>query len=293
MRTHALWMMGLLLLGIGFAAFGAPTTIAMFTDLHVHDTNSPEEEKVMVNWESRLSAFVEMANTAGVEAVVQLGDFINGKFVMGAELGDPERIPAILDASVVVLNGLEMPIHHVLGNHDVYDLSKEQFLAGTGQEAAYYSFDLNGFHFVILDAQYNRQGLDYAHAGWMVQGTVPEEELEWLRQDLAASELPTVILIHQPLDVNFAMLAGGPPVSNHLAVRAVLVEDPDVIAVFQGHAHDPSHQEIDGIHYITLAGFVDHDPPAPLTWALVTFDADAGTITIDGEGLQEDLELAF
>jgi len=293
MRTHSWWILALFLIAVGFGAFAAPTTLAMFADLHVHDTNSPEEEKVMVNWPERLAAFVEMANTAGVDAVIQLGDLVNGKFVMGAELGDPERIPGILDAAMIILADLEPPIHHVIGNHDVYDLSKAQFLAATGQEATYFSFDLGGFHFVILDAQFHRLGTDYAHAGWMVQGTVPTVELEWLRQDLAASDLPTVVCIHQPLDSDFAMLAGGPPVSNHLAVRAELAADEDVIAVFQGHTHDPSHSQIDGIHYITLAALVDHEEPAPLTWAVVTLDDETRTILVDGQGLQNDLELSF
>ena len=164
----------------------------------------------------------------------------------------------------------------------MYDLSKSQILAVTGSESTYYSFDLNGVHVVILDAQYDKNEDDYSHVAWMVQGLVPTVEMDWLKADLAASGLPTVVFIHQPLDSDFALMAGGPPVFNHLAVRDVLAADGDVIAVFSGHDHDANYSEIDGIHYLTIAAMVDHDDPTPLTWAMVSIDVEAGTIFVDG-----------
>jgi len=209
------------------------------------------------------------------------------------DLGEPERIEGILIDAVALITAFDGPAHYVIGNHDVYDLSKDQILAATGAESTYYSFDMGGFHFVILDAQFDKNENDYEHIAWMVQGLIPTIEMEWLQADLAASNLPTVVFVHQPLDSDFAMLAGGPPVSNHLAVQDVLAADGEVIAVFSGHAHDSNYSEINGIHYLTIAAMVDHDEPTPLTWAMVTLDADAGTILIDGEGIQPDLELSF
>ena len=42
------------------------------------------------------------------------------------------------------------------------------------------------YHFVILDAQYNKKGEDYSHVGWVVQGYIPQFQLDWLRDDLFA-----------------------------------------------------------------------------------------------------------
>ena len=282
-----------LVIATGVSLTGETVRIALVTDVHAHDTNSPNEHNVMVNWAERLTAFVDAAVAWSADALIEIGDLVNGKFVMGADLGDPERIPGILDEAVAVLSGFDGPIHHVIGNHDVYDLTKAEYLAGTGQEATYYSFDLGGFHFVILDAQFDKNENDYGNVAWMVQGLIPTVEMEWLPADLNASELPTVVFVHQPLDSDFALLAGGPPVFNHLAVRDILAADGDVIAVFSGHDHSGNYSEIDGIHYLTIAAMIDHDEPTPLTWAMVTLDGDAGTIFIDGEGIQPDFELSF
>lgn len=283
----------LLVVAIGGSLFAEPVHLAVVTDVHAHDTNSPNEHKVMVNWPDRVSAFVAAANEWPADAVVSLGDYVNGTFVMGAELGDPERVANIFSDAYAALSAFDGPTHYVVGNHDVYSLSKDQILAETGAESTYYSFDLNGIHVVILDAQYDKNENDYGHIAWMVQGLVPTVELDWLKADLAASDLPTVIFIHQPLDSDFELLAGGPPVFNHLAVRDVLASDGDVIAVFSGHDHDADHTEIDDIHYLTLAAMVDHDDPTPLTWAMVTVDVEAGTLFVDGEGIQPDLDLTF
>ncbi len=288
------WIALVFVVAVGSWALAEPIKIAFIADIHAHDTNSPNEHKIMDDWPGRVAAFVDAANAASAAAVIDLGDLVNGCFVMGAEMGDPARIPGILDDAVAVLAGFDGPVHHVIGNHDVYDLSKEEFLVGTGQAATTYSFDLGGVHFVVLDAQYDKNGNDYGHIVWMVQGFIPQVELDWLAADLAASDLPTVVLVHQPLDADFELLAGGPSIFNNLAVRDLLAADGDVFAVFSGHDHTAHYSEIDGIHYLTIAAMVNHDgEPTPLTWAMVTIDPEARTLSIDGEGIQPDYELAF
>ncbi len=301
MRNGSRWLIATLvgasLLGATvLGALGADSDlvrIGIVTDVHAHDTNSPNEHKIMGNWGERLSAFVAAATAWPADAVISLGDFVNGRFVMGADLGEPERIEGILIEAVSTLGAFEGPAHYIVGNHDVYDLSKTQILAATGQAATYYSFDLGGFHVVILDAQYDKNENDYGHIAWMVQGLIPTAEIDWLKADLAGSDLPTVVFVHQPLDSDFELLAGGPPVANHVAVRDVLVADGDVIAVFSGHDHDADYTEIDGIHYFTIAAMVDHDEPTPLTYAFVTLDSDGRTIAIEGFGIQESYDVSY
>ena len=274
-------------------ADSAVLRVGIFADLHAHDTDSPGEEKVMTNYRERLQAFVDAMNAWPADLVIELGDFVNGKFVLGAELGEPERIIGILDDAESVYAQFEGPRYYVLGNHEVYDLSKEEFLGYTAADVTYLSFDAGAYHFVILDAQYSKTGADYGHMGWVVQGTIPDVELEWLRQDLAATDRPTIICIHQPLDVDFALLAGGPEVSNNKAVQAVLRDAGVVIAVFQGHSHENAYNLIDGIHYVTFQALLDHTEPTPPSWALVTLDPTAQVIVIEGEGEQADWILEY
>ncbi|MFC2077948.1 metallophosphoesterase family protein [Candidatus Bipolaricaulota bacterium] len=266
--------------------------IGIVTDVHVHDVDSPAEGKVMTNHAERLTAFVEAMNAWPADAIVQLGDLINGNFVMGA-LGDPARIPDLLAAAATILNTFAGPVHHVGGNHDFYDLSFQEYTEILGLETIAFSFDLGGFHFAVLDAEHEPDGSHYDHVFLRVKGHVPPSQLEWLRDDLAGTELPTIVLIHQPLDSDFDALAGGPPVANHLDVRAVLAESGAVVAVFQGHDHENRHSVIDGIHYVTFAAMVDHTEPSPPTWAQVIFDPASQTITIEGFGDQESYEFSY
>jgi alkaline phosphatase len=280
-----------LLVSAGAAA--APLRIGIVTDVHAHDTNSPIEHKVMTNFSPRLAAFVDAMNAWPADAVFELGDLVNGAFVMGEPYGDPARVAVLLDTAVAELARFPGPAHFVLGNHDVYSLSKADFLDAVGAPSTRLSFDLAGYHMVILDAEFTKAGADMACVFWMAQGTIPSAELDWLRQDLAATSLPTVVFIHQPLDVEFELEAGGPSVSNHTEVQAVLAQSGHVIAVFQGHSHENRHTVVYGVHYVTFAAMVDLDVPTPPSWAAVTLDPDARTVRIDGEGLQEDLEFSY
>jgi len=271
-----------------------PVRLGIVADVHAHDTESPVEHKVMTNYPERLTAFVNAMNAWPADLVIELGDFVNGAFVLGAEYGDPTRIARILDEAVAILSRVECPVHYVLGNHDMYDLAKDEFLAAVGADEKYYSFDFGGFHFVILDAEYNDpEQDDYDHVFMRVKCRIPQHELDWLANDLARTDLPTIVSVHQPFDSEFDANAGGPPVVNNAEVRQVLSESGVVIAVFQGHDHENRYAEIDGIHYVTFAAMVDHTEPTPPTWAQVTLDLATRTITIEGFGLQSSWDLGF
>ena len=271
-----------------------PLRVGIITDVHVHDTNSPARGRVMTNYAERLTTFVDAMNEWPADVVIELGDLVNGAFVLGGAPGDPARIAGFLDEAVALLSRFDGPVHYVLGNHDLFDLSKDEFLTATGGDAKYYSFDRGGFHFVILDAEYNDPaGDDYDHVFMRVKCRIPTHELDWLRDDLARADLPAIVCVHQPIDSEFDVNAGGPPVVNNLEVRRLLSESGVVVAVFQGHAHDNVYQAIDGIHYVTFAAMVDRPDPTPPTWAQVTLDLESRTITIDGFGLQSDWELKF
>jgi alkaline phosphatase len=99
----------------------------------------------------------------------------------------------------------------------------------------------------------------------MKQGNIPEPELAWLKEDLANTIKPTIVCIHQPLDVNFELTAGGPLVFNHKEVQMILAESGGGVAGFQGHIHENGYTEIDGIHYLTFAALFDRTEPIPPT----------------------------
>ena len=291
MRNGAL--LSLLLFGLfTLPGFGADNIvhIGLITDTHAHDLDSPLEGKWMSHTEERLSAFTTAMNEWGPDFVIELGDFINGWVVLGADPGDPARIPDILAWANELYNQFDGPAHHVIGNHDLYNLDKTRYLNALGSDATYYSFDVEGYHFVVLDVQYAEDGADLAHTYTGVAGFVPQPEFDWLRSDLETSNQPTIIFVHQMLD-DFIEEWGRPTVINQLELQQLFAEDGDVIAVFQGHDHANLHNVIDGIHYVTFEAMVDQNTPP--TWARISLDPDSRSIVIEGVGVQASYELSY
>jgi len=282
----------LTLVGVGDDANTGVLRVGIFTDLHAHDTDSPVEGKVMTVYPERLGACVDAMNDWPADLVIQLGDFVNGAYVMGEDLGDSARIVDILDQADALYAKLDSPRYYVLGNHDMYDLSKEEFLAHTAATETFTSFDAGAYHFVILDAQYDKNGEDLGHAFWVVQGNIPQSELDWLANDLAATDKPTIVCVHQRLEVDKDLLSGGPQVLHNKEVQKVMEDSGVVIAVFEGHDHENDHTVINGIHYVEFDQLSDAHNSAP-SWALVTLDPQAHTITIVGAGDQDDWEVSY
>jgi alkaline phosphatase len=264
--------------------------IGIVTDVHAHDLDSPLEGKMMTSYPERLGAFVNAMNAWPADLVIELGDFVNGWVVLGIEPGDPYRIPQILEEAEAIYSRFDGPRHHVIGNHDLYNLSKEEYLERVNITTTYYSFDAGGYHVVILDVQYDEEGNDLAYTYTGVRGFVPTTEMEWLQEDLAATDRPTIVCVHQMLDTE-PTEAGWTLIGNAVEVRALLTESGVVIAVFQGHDHSNRYSLIDGIPYITFKALVDQGTPP--SWAYVTLDSTSRTITIKGEGDQADRELQY
>jgi len=275
---------------IGLAAPDRPVRFGLIADLHAHDVDSPIEGKWMTNTEVRLMAFVDAMNAWAPDFVIELGDFVNGWVVLGADPGDPERIPDILAWAEGLYAGFTGPRYHTLGNHDVYNLDKATYREILGIESTTYSFDVGSYHFVVLDVQYAEDGEDLARTYTGVAGFLPEEKVAWLHDDLALSDAPTIVCVHQMLDTYIEEWE-RPLVANQPEIQAVLAGDGDVIAVFQGHDHNNVHRVIDGIHYVTFEALVDQGTPP--SWAQITLDPMTQTITIDGEGDQADYVLHY
>ena len=171
----------------------------------------------------------------------------------------------------------------MLGNHCVYTLTKQEFLAGVEQKRSYYSFDVGGIHFVVLDSCFRSDGKPYGRKNFQwTDPNIPPAEVEWLAADLKATSGKTVVFAHQRLDV------GSPyGVKNAPEIRKILENSGKVLAVFQGHSHKNDYREIDGIHYCTLVAMVEGSGAASNGYSTMRFD-DQGTIHISGFRKQND-----
>jgi hypothetical protein len=239
------------------------------TDCHYADADTAGTRYYRQSLD-KLAECVETMNAQEVNFLVELGDF--------KDQNSPpveQKTLSYLQAIETVFRKFDGQTYHVLGNHDADSLSKAQFLAkientGIDPGRSCYSFDFNGVHFIVLDANYKSDGVDYDHGNFdWTDANVPPDELQWLRQDLATSRGAVIVLVHQLLDGK-----GSHYVENAAEVRHFLEQSGRVLAVFQGHLHDGGYSLINGIHYYTLTAIVEGPGPENNSYAVVEVRPD-------------------
>ena len=248
----------------------------MVTDTHYSNAD-PNGSRFYRETPAKLSECIELMNNQQVDFLIELGDF-----------KDQDKTP-IEKNTLEYLKNVERifqtfngPRYHVLGNHDMDSISKPQYLAnientGIARDRSYYSFDKGGVHFVVLDANYNRDGSDYDHGKFdWTDSNISAAQLDWLSADLAATKYPTICFSHQLYDGN-----GDVYVTNAQQVRQVFQDSAKVVAVFQGHHHVGDYNQIEGIHYYTLKAVIEGSGVENNSYAVVEVDPQAN-ITVVG-----------
>ncbi len=191
---------------------------------------------IMHDADQRLQAFVDEAREQDLDFIIQLGDFCR-PYDYNLEF-------------MSVWNSFPGKKYHVLGNHDMDGgFSREQVVKYWDIPGRYYSFDSNGYHFVVLDGNDVDPSPDrpggYARY-------IGREQLQWLEKDLEQTQLPTLVFSHQGLDNDM----GG--IDNATTSRLVMeranekADFQKVQVVFSGHHHQDYYNKINGIHYIQI-----------------------------------------
>jgi predicted phosphodiesterase len=200
----------------------AIATFGICADIH---------KDIMPDADNRLQTFIEAATRRGVNRVIQLGDFCQPR----------EENRGFMD----IWNSFDGEGFHVLGNHDMDHtggtrFSRERTVEFFGMPARYYSFDRDGIHYVILD------GNDPHPKPWTgYNRCISDEQLEWLRDDLAKGTEPTVVFSHQGLNDAWGIV-------NAETVRSILEESGRMLACFCGHNHVDAATVNKGIHYVEV-----------------------------------------
>jgi 3',5'-cyclic-AMP phosphodiesterase len=145
---------------------------------------------------------------------------------------------------------IEMPVYHVMGNHDIYGLFRESGVPESDphfgkrmfeQEIGprHYSFAHKGWRFIVLDSIGMTPDRRYT-------GVIDAEQLVWLRSELtnAGKRTPIVVISHMPLFTAYMQYGSLTQVLSmeELVVMnapevAGILEGYNVKAVLQGHVH--------------------------------------------------------
>lgn len=190
----------------------------------------------------RLNDFLENAKKNDVDFIIDLGDFCFVK----------EENRNMVD----LWNSFPGEKYHVLGNHDMDNCNKEEYMAFHGIENRYYSFDKGNFHFIVLDP--NNLYTDstftpYAYGNFYVDMSkrefIDDEQIEWLKEDLRNTDKKCILFSHQCLENT---------VGNREDIRRILEDEnktagfKKVVAAFSGHDHTNYEKEINGIVYVQI-----------------------------------------
>jgi 3',5'-cyclic AMP phosphodiesterase CpdA len=174
------------------------------------------------------------------------------------------RAKEVFDLYAETVKPLNMPVHTIIGNHDVYGISTNGGVAPTDPQYGkrmfedrigplYSSFDYRGWHFVLLDSI--RNGIP----GKEFIGFVEEPQIAWLKDDLARMKPGSklAVVTHIPLVSAVLQLVPDPwktaeiyLVTNAQAVLDVLRPYKPQL-VLQGHTHIRETVTYNGCQFIT------------------------------------------
>jgi 3',5'-cyclic AMP phosphodiesterase CpdA len=161
-----------------------------------------------------------------------------------------------------ILRTAKAELVNVAGNHDTIHLTREDLARTWRREGPlFYSLDRGGFHLVVLHTLERKD----------VEVRIPAAQLEWLKDDLARTKLPTLVLMHHSASEQdlgdsfwFRGLAHLALVKERADLRSILQESGKVRAVFNGHVHRNHLDVIAGIPYVTIQSLIENlDEDAP------------------------------
>jgi len=158
-----------------------------------------------------------------------------------------------------------MPVFNTIGNHEHYafymrdeikrddpDYGDKMYRRYIGKP--YYSFNHSGWHFISLNSIMETEERGY-------RGGVSEDQIEWLKRDLAGvcDNTPIAVSVHIPLITAMNQILSGSrtpndngDVINNSKEVLALFKDKNLKLVLQGHLHYLEDLFMQGkTHFIT------------------------------------------
>jgi Icc protein len=219
--------------------------IGLITDIHL---GPDRETRLGTTAPQLLEGFLEDMRRFDPAMIVDLGDRI-----MEVDAPSDRDHTRLVHE---VLGWAQIPVHHLLGNHDVAHLPKPELLELLGLPSAYRWVGASGYRCLFLDSTDPVVG-EYG-------GDISAPQLTWLEATLAASRRPAIVFCHhalddQPIERNplFREHPGWAMVESRRAVRRVLSRSGSVAAVVTGHTHWNHTSVVDRIPYLTIQGLVE------------------------------------
>lgn len=224
---------------------GLALRLAHLTDIHLAPNNHAPE---------RFARILDLVCDHDLDLVLNGGDT-----VMAVDYGDitRERVHGLWDLWHRSQGPLRHhAVHSCLGNHDMWWAAPDQTdpmygkpyaVQQLGMPQAYYSFEERNWHFVVLDSNHSPAG------------SLGEEQMNWLKEDLASVDRQKHILVmsHYPIFAAICQWEGGMH-TDYRELLTLFYQYPNLRACISGHMHLLERLTYNGVEYFcngALSGF--------------------------------------
>ena len=237
--------------------------LIIFSDIHYLDKRP---EKLDFNLSRKLTQYsvevidklINKINEDKPDVSICLGDLIEDTFNHDID---------IINYTYIwnKLKNIQVPFYSVMGNHDLRTMnSRKELEEIMGYKNATFSFDLKGYHFIILTTDI-REDLGEDDGGIYKAQCMSEKEIAWLKEDLEKNRLPCIIFTHFGLaedgQIGNYWFEKNPEeglMSNRKEVKEIIKSDGNIIAVFNGHQHWTKQLKEDGKVYYIVGSLTDN-----------------------------------
>lgn len=139
------------------------------------------------------------------------------------------------DSFKEIISPLKTLFYPVRGNHEKdLELYRSNYPNPSGK--SYYAVKHDSLKYIVLDSNLK-----------LLPGSL---QYNWLKEKLAADELPKILLLHHPV---LSSGQHGQELGLELYLP-ILLQKHRVLAVFCAHDHNFEHLYLDGIHYFVTGG---------------------------------------
>ena len=253
----------------------------VFADLHLD---------IMHDGEMRLQDFLDSARKEKPDFVFSIGDFC---YPLGCKMTKCREgmLPVNLKNSMEhegnikknlellkQYNEFEIPSYHAFGNHEFDFADKDSLLDLFKMPCRYYSFDMNGWKFIVLDPNNYKDESGVMHPyeysnyfGYDLPYVDPEQ-MEWFRMEVEGTALPIIIFSHQSI-LGF----GRYDIRNNKELLDIIDASAGKVKMcINGHMHRDMFTERNGVIYFSLNSISNY-------WMGEEYEAKRYAETIEAE----------
>jgi Icc protein len=261
--------------------------VAHITDIHVQPGRVPEYG--MAQALNEVNGLADRADFA----------IAGGDMIMDSCSQSKDKVKEMWKTFHGIMKGdNSLPVHHTIGNHDLYHISLSAAAYPDAKKWAceefqipkrYYSFDKGKWRFIILDSIHPKIIPGYI-------GKLDDEQLEWLKKTLAdtPADMYICVVSHIPLLAVCTMFDGGKVKANtwHIGggnlhedakiLKDLFYQSKKVKACLSGHIHLIDELEYCGTKYycngaVSGAWWGGNNQEFPPAYAVMNFYDDGSS----------------